>query len=686
MILHHFLPHSLLLFLRNQYTSNIHAKQFRISQQYLIDSANDVSFNSLLNIHSLSEWQVKRLVSREKLSWMLGLPITEVYPNIKVCCTSLLHKKYYTIEKIVFQTIPGFYVTANFYLPHDRPSTLPCVIYLNGHWPSLDGAKTGFQDRYLWYPVNGFALVVIDPIGFGEFPGVHPGMAKLSQWHWLSLGYTPAGVEVWNAMRVIDWLESRSEIDPARIGVTGISGGGVMTQFLAALDDRVAVAAPSCSTYTIGSQVTFGLISEQCDCTFYPNVYQIDFPEVLALIAPRPLLILGGRKDPIFPPAGFREAFKRTSRIYDLYQDAGNYKSKIKLVESCKGHTDPPNFLSETHNWMCKWLRDFDKYNSPIEVQSPKPESSKLLRCSFTFPQTEINSIIHDHWIQTNPINIPISLEEWSSRKSELLKILRSRVFGWFPKHEILFNTKRHIASGGYIAKFANFSEYQFDSEERIPVNASLITPKAKPGPLPCIIWVKGPSDHVTFPDLDEFYPFLRTHVIVVLTPRFSHPPLSPSNYARIERTAALIGRSIAAMRIWDILRAVSWLTKDRNLKLSEITVYGCKDQGILVLYAALFDLTISNIVLRNPTVTHFEGPALPTILRYTDIPEIAGLLSPRRLTILSHRKEGFEFTQSIYNMNKVDCAFSYANSLVDGILVKSEKRNTLNEEKEISC
>lgn len=686
MKLHYPFINPLLPVLKNLYQLRNASKCSSRAEKSLKILAKNISLRSLASIHSLMDWQHDRIVFRHQLAWMLGLSERYAYGKIVVNIVGSLQYELYTIQKLIFQTLPGLYVTANFYLPHDRPAQLPCVIYLNGHLLSLDGAKTGFQDRYLWYPVNGFALLVIDPTGFGEIPGVHPGMCKLNKWHWLSLGYTPAGVEVWNAMRAIDWLQTCPEIDSSRIGVTGISGGGVMTQFLAALDDRVAVVAASCSTYTIGTQVTMGLIPEQCDCTFYPNVFQIDFPEVLALIAPRPLLILGGRKDPIFPPAGFREAFMRTRRIYDLYHDAENDKSNIKLVESGEGHIDPPHFLSETRKWMCKWLRDFDTYDSPLEVQSPKPESSELLRCTSVIPQSAINSTIDDHWIHYPPIYHPFSLEEWSHRKDKLLDILRLRVFGWFPKHQIPYNTKRLIASGGHLADLADFGDYHFDSEDGLPVNACLITPKGKIGPFPCIIWVKGSSEHVTFPDLDEFYPFFRTHIIVILTPRFTFPLLSASIYARIERTAALIGRSITAMRIWDLLRTVSWVTYDRNLQPSEITVYGCGEQGIVGLYAALFDSTICHIVLRNPLVSHLDGPAIPTILRDTDIPEIASLLAPRRLTILSHCKESFEFTQSIYALNGADWALNYVSSLVDGILVNSEECKTLNANGVISC
>src|SRR5688572_16911982 len=132
-------------------------------------------------------------------------------------------------------------------------------------------------------------------------------------WHWLSLGYTPAGVEVWNAIRALDYLETRSEVDAKRIGLTGISGGGAMTWYTAAVDERVAAAAPVCSTFTWGSQAEHWVARGQCDCIYYHNSYRWDFPMVAALIAPRPLLILSGQKDTIFPPYGYHEVLDRKS-------------------------------------------------------------------------------------------------------------------------------------------------------------------------------------------------------------------------------------------------------------------------------------------------------------------------------------------------------------------------------------
>src|SRR5262249_35132687 len=147
---------------------------------------------------------------------------------------------------IVYQSLPGLYVTGNFYIPRKAAKPLPTVLYVCGHAPHPLGAKVHYQDRAAWFVEHGYACLILDTLEFGEVPGPHHGLHDLNLWDWLSRGYPPAGVEVWNAMRAVDYLETRPEVDKSRIGLTGISGGGSTTWFTAAVDERIAVAAPSC--------------------------------------------------------------------------------------------------------------------------------------------------------------------------------------------------------------------------------------------------------------------------------------------------------------------------------------------------------------------------------------------------------------------------------------------------------
>lgn len=640
------LPRSWKAWTRREWDEMLMRARHQAACRQLIEATAQMTAAALENG---GNWSRERDVFRDKLSYMLGLAPLPDRSDLRAQITGVVERAGYRREQVVLESLPGFKMTANFYLPADRPGPLPCVLYLCGHQPCPNGAKAGYQDRYLWYPANGFALMVLDPFGFGEIGGIHPGLQKLNWWHWLSRGYTPAGVEVWNAMRALDWLATRSEIDAARIGVTGISGGGVMTQYLAALDERVAVAAASCSTFTMGHQARQELVPRQCDCTFYPNVFRLDFPEVLALIAPRPLLILGGRKDPIFPPAGFRAAFRKVKKVYDTWPDANAGGPRLKLVESGRGHEDPPHFLAETRRWMCQWLKP--DTGATGEQPLPPEENPEDLRCTPVASVNFINLQIQDTWFPKPTQVLPKSRETWEIRRSQLMAILQGRVFSWFPREELPFQTRSCPTQGGYAARYAEFREYTFETEPGARIMAQVLQPRNRTGQKPLIIWIRSPNQFVEFPDLDEFHSLLSSHALAILTPRFSEKPMSGREYARIERTAALTGRSIFSLQVWDVLRTVKWVLGDRGLPASSVSVFGQDAAGLAGVYAALFQPEIQQVIMRNPPASHEQGPALPTILRDTDIEEVAGLLAPRRLSLLGGHGELLAGARAIYEL-----------------------------------
>ncbi|MCL4853128.1 MAG: acetylxylan esterase, partial [Bryobacteraceae bacterium] len=179
-----------------------------------------------------------------------------------------LDKGSYVIENIAFESVPKFYVTANLYLPKNRPGKAPAVIYVCGHAMEPHGSKAAYQRHGISLAKNGYAAMIIDPIQIAEAFGVHHGIHSQEMYDWYSRGYTPAGVEVWNAMRAIDYLETRPEIDADRIGMTGRSGGAAMTWFTAAVDPRVKVAAPVMGISTYAANVRLNTQRGHCDCMF----------------------------------------------------------------------------------------------------------------------------------------------------------------------------------------------------------------------------------------------------------------------------------------------------------------------------------------------------------------------------------------------------------------------------------
>src|SRR3989449_428805 len=362
---------------------------------YLKETAARISSESLVQFESTEAWAKQRPMLKRKLLYMLGLDPLPKRTPLDAKITGTLQQTNYRIEKIVFQSLPRLYVTGNFYIPKKSSGRLPTILYLCGHSPHPLGAKWDYQDRAAWFASNGYTCLVLDTLEFGEVPGVHHGIHDLNMWNWLSLGYTPAGTEVWNAIRALDYLETRPEVDKDRIGLTGISGGGAITWYTAAVDERVAAAAPGCSPYTLGSQGAHWLASGQCDCIYYHNTYQWDFPVVAALIAPRPLLILSGQKDTIFPPDGYHEVFQRAKKIYDFY--AGSDSDRIREIDDNVEHSDPPLFLREARLWMQRWLKRAAA-DWPAETNSPPKETAEALACFTKLPAAAINYQIQNQF------------------------------------------------------------------------------------------------------------------------------------------------------------------------------------------------------------------------------------------------------------------------------------------------
>src|SRR2546428_3991879 len=221
---------------------------------YLKKAAAEVSSQCLSDVRDMADWKARRALLRRRLMYMLGLDPLPKRSPLNVRITGTLERPNYRIEKIVFESMPGLYVTGNFYLPRGAVGPHPTILYLCGHAPGPAGAKANYQDRAAWFASNGYCCLILDTLEFGEVPGIHHGIHDLNLWHWLSLGYTPAGTEVWNAIRALDYLDTRPEADKSRIGVTGISGGGAVTWYVAAGGRGAGGGGSGSSPFSFGSR------------------------------------------------------------------------------------------------------------------------------------------------------------------------------------------------------------------------------------------------------------------------------------------------------------------------------------------------------------------------------------------------------------------------------------------------
>jgi hypothetical protein len=176
-----------------------------------------------------------------------------------------------------------------------------------------------------------------------------------------------------------------------------------------------------------------------------------------------------------------------------------------------------------------------------------------------------------------------------------------------------------------------------------VPIRARVLKPRNVTKDTPLLLYVKRAGDSIYFLDHDELLPLLGRVTVVILTPRFTEHPLTPREVADLERSASWVGRTIASMQVWDILRTVEWIVAEEKIPASSITAFGKQGMGVLSIYAGLRDPRIGRVVLQQPPVSHVDGPALLNILRITDLPEVARAFGTRKLQVIGKAPAAFE-------------------------------------------
>ncbi len=301
----------------------------QLVNEYFRSETEKITAANFADIKTLEDWENRRQGYREQLHEMLGLsPLPERTPLSPVVTGSATAEDV-IVENIHFQSMPGVYVTGNLYRPAKQEGPLPAILYVCGHGKSKKdgisyGNKTYYQYHGAWFARNGYVCLTIDTIQLGEIEGIHHGTYREGAWWWNNRGYTPAGVEAWNGIRSLDYLQSRPEVDGERIGVTGRSGGGAYSWYLAALDERVKAVVPVAGITSLKNHVVDGCVEGHCDCMYMVNTYRWDYPMVAALVAPRPLLISNTDKDSIFPLDGVVDVYSKVRSIYKLYDKEKN--------------------------------------------------------------------------------------------------------------------------------------------------------------------------------------------------------------------------------------------------------------------------------------------------------------------------------------------------------------------------
>ena len=641
--------------------------RYKMFQDYLVRRAAEVTRGNLADVKTLADWQRRRPEVKRQMLSMLGLDPMPKRTPLNVRITGRFEREEHRVENIVFESMPGLFVTGNLYLPKRVQGRLPAVVYLSGHSPGPSGAKVHYQHHGIWLARHGYVALLIDTIEFGEVAGIHHGLHDLEMWDWLSLGYTPAGPETWNAIRAVDYLETRPEVDRKRIGVTGISGGGAITWYSAAVDERLQVAAPVCATWTVGHHAELDAVHENCDCIYFVNTFQADLPVLAALIAPRPLKIISARRDASFPAAGYHDVYARARPVYEFY-GAGD---KIQEYDHDAPHSDILPFRKEANEWLNRWLKNDSSPFDEGEIRKEEPSTLTVLGGP---PADAINGHVHRTFIPAARLRPPRSLDAWKKRAPELLAELKDKGLRAWPNDKAPFGAWKE-ESKDWASRYSRPYDVEFNTEEGIRVTGRIYLPRSAKATPPALIYVKGRQDVVYPIDYDPLLGVLRDHVVLVLQPRAADHKMSNYQMATMKRTAALIGATLESMQAWDVVRAVDYLQEQAGIaRFSSLSVYARKEMAVPVIYAAALDQRITRVVLDDPPVSHWQGPAILSALRSTDLPEVAALIAPRELVWLTPLPEPYRFTAGIYRLHGMAGRMREAMSLTDALQAPQQR------------
>lgn len=293
-------------------------------------------------------------------------------------------RKQYSIEKIIFESQPNHRVTANLYLPQGT-GPFPAVLVSSGH--SRTAKTADYNQRFaIGLALHGMAALAYDPIGQGERSQLlntdgKPQHSGTTTEHTMIgagsilVGRNTATYRVWDAMRAIDYLETRADIDSTKIGMTGCSGGGTLTSYVMALDERVVCAAPACFLTTFRRLIeTIGPQDAEQN-VFSQLVSGLDQPDYVLLRAPKPTLISSTTGD-FFDIGGSWDNLRQAKWIYGRL----GFPERVDLVEAEGGHGVQPINLAAIVQWMQRWLVGRDVSVSAMDFKQFDilPESELL--------------------------------------------------------------------------------------------------------------------------------------------------------------------------------------------------------------------------------------------------------------------------------------------------------------------
>ena len=558
----------------------------------------------------------------------------------------------YRLEKVVYESQPGFHIAANLYIPTTSKPPYPGVLFQMGHSPNGKAAGP-YQQCCQGLARLGYLVLAFDPMGQGErtyYPGPSPSRSRLGadEEHtypgrqMILKGITSTRLQTWDSIRSLDYLASHPLVDPKRLASTGQSGGGTTTMLLAAVDDRLAAAAPCCGNTENVACANFvppGSTDDAEQDLIASGPVGFDRWDLLYPLAPKPLLVLVSERDffGTYSPNYITSGTEEFRKLRAVYEKLG-HSERLAWYGSPLPHGLSYAMRLQIYSWFGRWLKGDSE---PVTVEpETAPERDSTLNVS------ESGSVVRSFQGET-PFTL-LRKHAVSKRPRDLATLLGVEKPGAeFGAKTLATSAFRHM----------RVEALEFPSATKVWVTAWLFVPEKSDRSKPLVI-VLEPSGRGA-PTEGSLYGRLAEQGCVACSPDLrglgDAAPQFGRGAARHGRehnteehyswSALILGKPLLGQRVTDLLAVIRGLRARPELKARRLVIAARGTATVAAQCAAALDRAVDVVylagglssfqsIVETENYSYPFGNFVPHFLEHTDLPEMARSIAPRSLVL----------------------------------------------------
>lgn len=627
----------------------------RCLPDYLASLAADARarrLRSFAGLTSAEPARARQKWARRTLVDLIG-PFPEKTP-LNARTTGSFERDGYRLEKVVYDSRPGFPISANLYIPHGTPP-FPGVLFQMGHTENGKAGDT-YQRACQGLAKLGFLVLGFDPMGQGEriyYPdstGVHNRFHDVDEEHtyparqMLLVGTNCTALQLWDAIRSLDYLAGHPAVDPARLASTGQSGGATLTMLLAAVDDRLSTAAVfSGNTENVASRgfLPPGSVDDAEQDFINSGAAAFDRWDLLHPFAPKPLLVSVSDKDffGTYSPNYISNGWEEFQRLKQVYRMLGR-EQNLEWADTPLPHGLSYDSRMAMYNWMLRRLKRNDEPLRAEPLVEPEPDENLWVS-----PRGNLTQWLHGEtpYSLTAKRYREISANRRPAKLEQLLKLetageVTPAVLRTVPSTGGISIDAIDITSGGISLPAWRFTGKKPESKERLILvlepqgrnrswrEGQLCQTLAARGFTVCAADVRGIGDLAP--------------AFSAGAPSYARSHQDDENYAW---SSLILGRPLVGQRVADILVLLRGLTSLNGSPAPRIGIAARGAMTIPAICAASLNHSISRLYMASPLLS-FESllatesysypfsAFIPNILAHTDLPEMIAAFAPRRV------------------------------------------------------